>query len=71
MPKAKRQTTLNAVGEEDSHSFESQDVDETKAAHTRTKNRIAKGVCPCCSRTFLDLQRHMQTKHPDFTKQEN
>ncbi len=37
----------------------------TKAAHTRTKNRIHKGVCPHCNRHFEDLQRHMETKHPD------
>jgi hypothetical protein len=37
-----------------------------KAAKTRIKNRIANGVCPCCNRTFLDLQRHMSTKHADY-----
>lgn len=21
---------------------------------------------PCCNRMFLDLQRHMSTKHPDY-----
>lgn len=38
----------------------------TKAAHTRTKKRIANGVCPCCSRTFQNLSEHMQNKHPSF-----
>lgn len=23
------------------------------------------GVCPCCNRTFSQLSRHMQSKHPD------
>ena len=41
-----------------------------KAAHTRTKNRIANGVCPECHRSFVQLQRHMQTKHPEYTKEE-
>jgi hypothetical protein len=41
-----------------------------KAAKTRIKNRIAKGVCPCCNRTFQDLQRHMTTKHPDYATTE-
>lgn len=41
----------------------------TKAAHTRTKNRIAKGVCPCCNRQFLNLHRHMETEHPDYTEE--
>lgn len=35
---------------------------------TRTKNRIAGGVCPCCNRTFVALGKHMKTKHPDYTK---
>jgi hypothetical protein len=38
----------------------------TKAAHTRTKKRVANGVCPCCNRTFQNLARHMAGKHPDY-----
>lgn len=38
----------------------------TKAAHTRTKNRVAKGICPCCNRHFANLQQHMENQHPDF-----
>lgn len=41
-----------------------------KAAKTRIKNRVAKGVCPCCNRTFENLQRHMTTKHPDYGAEE-
>jgi hypothetical protein len=26
--------------------------------------RVDKGVCPCCKRSFTDLRRHMETKHP-------
>ncbi len=37
-----------------------------KAAKTRIKNRVANGVCPCCNRQFVNLHRHMETKHPDF-----
>lgn len=37
---------------------------------TRLKNRVANGVCPCCNRTFVNLQRHMQTKHAGFTVEE-
>jgi hypothetical protein len=37
-----------------------------KGQVTRMKHRIAHGVCPCCRRTFVNLQRHMATKHPDF-----
>lgn len=42
----------------------------TRAAHTRTKNRIAAGVCPCCARTFRDLAEHMSNKHPAYVEEE-
>lgn len=38
-----------------------------KAANTRLKKRIAAGVCPCCHRTFSNVERHMSNQHPDFT----
>jgi len=30
----------------------------------RLKKRASAGVCPCCNRTFVQLARHMKTKHP-------
>lgn len=30
------------------------------------KTRAAAGLCPCCNRSFVNMQRHMKTKHPDF-----
>lgn len=30
------------------------------------KKRAKHGVCPCCTRTFTNVARHMQTKHPEF-----
>lgn len=38
-----------------------------RAAKTRIKNRVAAGVCPCCNRTFQNLARHMESKHPDYS----
>lgn len=38
----------------------------TKGQLTKTRNRVAKGVCPCCHRPFVALGRHMQNKHPDY-----
>jgi hypothetical protein len=32
----------------------------------KIEKRIAAGVCPCCNRTFEDLQKHMQTKHKGY-----
>lgn len=33
---------------------------------TKLKKRVGNGVCPCCTRTFTNLSRHMATCHPDF-----
>jgi hypothetical protein len=35
---------------------------------TKIKKRIAKGVCPCCQRSFANLHRHISTKHPDYAE---
>lgn len=32
------------------------------------KGRVKNGVCPCCNRSFVQLARHMATKHPDYSK---
>lgn len=37
-----------------------------KGQLTKIRNRVGKGVCPCCNRHFENLQRHMATKHPSF-----
>lgn len=29
------------------------------------KRRAVAGVCPCCNRTFDNVQRHMKSKHPN------
>ena len=33
---------------------------------TKIKNRVGNGACPCCRRSFTNLQRHMASKHPSF-----
>lgn len=42
-----------------------------KAAKTRIKNRIAAGQCPCCRRSFQNVERHMAGQHPDFAATES
>lgn len=42
-----------------------------KGVVTRTKRRIANGVCPCCSRTFKNLASHMEGQHPDYVSEAN
>jgi hypothetical protein len=36
-----------------------------EAERNRLRNRVQKGVCPCCNRTFQNLARHMATKHKE------
>lgn len=38
----------------------------TKGVVTKFRRRVGNGVCPCCTRTFTNLSRHMTTNHPDF-----
>jgi hypothetical protein len=54
-------------------------ADQTQASLSATRGvvtkqrkkleRVSKGICPCCNRSFRDLKRHMQTKHPDYAGQ--
>lgn len=37
-----------------------------RGINTRVKNRISKGVCPCCNRYFANLHRHMSGQHPTY-----
>lgn len=37
---------------------------EKEKSLIKITERIKNGVCPCCNRTFLNLQRHMKNKHP-------
>lgn len=41
----------------------------TRGHLTRTKKRVAHGVCPCCNRTFQQLGRHMKAKHPEYIEE--
>lgn len=38
----------------------------TRGHLTRVKKRAAHGVCPCCNRTFQNVARHMESRHPDY-----
>jgi len=33
---------------------------------TKLQTRVKAGVCPCCTRHFTNVERHMATKHPEF-----
>jgi hypothetical protein len=32
----------------------------------RHKKRSKAGVCPCCTRSFANMARHMKAQHPDY-----
>jgi hypothetical protein len=38
-----------------------------KGHAAKITKRAKAGVCPCCTRSFDNLRRHMQTQHPTFT----
>lgn len=44
--------------------------DAYKGHTTRLKKRVAKGKCPCCSATFVNLASHMTKRHPDYVQEE-
>lgn len=39
-----------------------------KGQLTKTKKRVGKGVCPCCNRHFVNVQKHMESQHPEFAE---
>lgn len=43
-----------------------------KGAMVAAKKRATKGVCPVpgCRRHFVDVQRHIESKHPDYASED-
>lgn len=37
-----------------------------KGVATRAKRRAAAALCPCCGRSFVQLRRHLEAKHPEY-----
>lgn len=56
----------DAAYKDDVLQLERRRVSAAKGQITKLKRRASNGVCPCCNRTFSDLQRHMHSKHPGF-----
>ena len=40
--------------------------DAAKKSERALKKRVKNGTCPCCQRTFLNMQEHMTKMHPEF-----
>ncbi len=52
--------------EKSDHRRTKKQRDGYRGVVTRTKRRISNGVCPCCSRMFQNLAKHMASKHPEY-----
>ena len=53
--------------EQADHDYTRRRLSATKGVLTKTKSRVANGICPCCNRHFENLQRHMGNKHPNYS----
>lgn len=42
------------------------DAETTRIVLLRDRHRFANGVCPCCTRSFENVRRHMTDQHPDY-----
>lgn len=40
----------------------------TKGQLTKTRKRVSNGVCPCCHRTFKQVDAHMKRQHPEYVE---
>jgi hypothetical protein len=67
----KRAENLRAEYDQEwkAHKATERRLSAAKGVLTKTKKRIAHGVCPCCNRTFQNLANHMKGKHPDYETQ--
>lgn len=53
-----------ALRDQLSASIREQDL--TRQTLLRERARFANGVCPCCTRSFENVRRHMKGEHPDY-----
>lgn len=66
---ARERARIWAQSVQDQYDAERKSHAATKGQLTKTRKRIAAGVCPCCRRTFANLGRHMTGKHPDYAQE--
>ena len=62
-----RQKQITQAAQERAITAEA-DRKQVAKAHTRMRQRVMNGVCPCCNRTFQNLMSHMRSEHPDFNE---
>ena len=54
-----------AARDDEIHSLE-RAVSAQKGNVTKLKRRAAAGTCPCCQRSFMNVNAHLANKHPDY-----
>ncbi|MFI4977558.1 MAG: hypothetical protein ACHQC8_02605 [Solirubrobacterales bacterium] len=54
--------------ERDAHSHTTHQLHGTQGALVKVKRRVSRGICPCCTRTFSNLQKHLEDMHPQYVK---
>src|SRR5215510_9830604 len=40
--------------------------EELRRETRKVRARISHGVCPCCNRQFVNMAKHMKSKHPNY-----
>ena len=61
----------NAASERASREHTERRLSAQFGENTKLRKRVKNGVCPCCTRSFTNLRRHIATKHPEFTAESN
>jgi hypothetical protein len=46
-------------------------VKQLEQEAARLRKRTQGGTCPCCNRSFVQLARHMKTKHPEHSAEQH
>lgn len=57
----------NIAFEQDQRRSAERSAAAYKGQATRLRTRAKAGICPCCNRHFVQLERHMASQHPGFT----
>lgn len=72
---AQRDDVINSLSNSIDRERQDHAVTKKQAAAYKGKvgtlaRRAAAGICPCCSRSFVNMARHMADKHPNFVAEE-
>lgn len=60
-----KEAEAREVALKDQLSAAIRDAEQSRVQLLRDRQRYANGVCPCCTRYFANVHRHMTTQHPE------